>query len=206
MPQSIKVWDIFVRLFHWSLVIFFVLAYLSGEGEVESLHAWAGYIIAALIALRLIWGLVGTKYARFSNFIYRPSEVKAYLRSLATRHPKHYLGHNPAGGVMVVVMLVVLSLVTWTGLEAYAAEGKGPLAGVSMEISVVHADDDWNGGYGDHGDEEFWEEIHEFTVNLMLILIFLHLAGVAVSSLLHGENLPRAMITGLKELKEEDKG
>jgi len=200
MPQSIKVWDVLVRLFHWSLVIFFILSYLTGEGELESLHAWAGYIIAGLIGFRVLWGVIGTKYARFSNFIYRPSEIKAYLQSLMTRHPKHYLGHNPAGGLMVLIMLAALSLATWTGLEAYAAEGKGPLANVSLEITPAYADDDYE--YGKHGDEEFWEEIHEFSVNLMLLLIFVHIAGVAVSSLLHGENLPRAMVTGRKELKE----
>jgi len=202
MPQSIKVWDILVRLFHWSLVLFFTLAYLTGEGDMESLHAWIGYLIAGLIGLRLIWGFVGSKYARFTNIIYRPAEIKAYLSSLLTRHPKHYLGHNPAGGAMVISMLLVLSLVTWTGLETYAAEGKGPLAQISLEIPTAHADSwEHDGGYRDR--EEFWEDIHEFVVHLMLFLIFIHITGVVVSSLLHGENLPRAMISGRKQLKDE---
>lgn len=204
MQQTIKVWDILVRLFHWSLVLFFILAYLTGEGDLETMHALIGYAIAALIGFRLVWGIIGTKYARFSNFICRPSEVKAYLKSLMSRHPKHYIGHNPAGGLMVIIMLVALSLITWTGLETYAAEGKGPLANISIEVNSAHADDhhgSWNGG---RGGGEFWEEVHEFTVNLMLMLIFVHIAGVIISSLLHGENLPRAMLTGRKKVKEDE--
>jgi len=200
--QQVRVWDIFVRLFHWSLVLSFALAYLTGEGDLETLHAWSGYFIAVLITLRFVWGIIGTKYARFSNFIYRPSTIKSYLKSLFSRHPKHYLGHNPAGGAMVIVMLLVLALVSWTGLETYAAEGKGPLAGISLEITYAHADDgesgDWNRGSGD-----FWEELHEFAANLMLLLIFVHIAGVLLSTVLHGENLIRAMITGRKEIQKE---
>jgi len=204
MPQSIKVWDILVRLFHWSLVLFFTLAYLTGEGDLENIHAWLGYIIAGLIGFRLIWGIIGTKYARFSSFICSPAEIKSYIRSLMTRHPKHYLGHNPAGGAMVVVMLVVLALATWTGLETYAAEGKGPLAqsSISLQIPAAHADS-WE--HGESKGDEFWEEIHEFTVNLMLLLVFVHIAGVFVSSFLHGENLPRAMVTGRKSIPDSDR-
>lgn len=204
MQQTIKVWDIFVRLFHWSLVLLFALAWLSGEGDLEQLHAWAGYLIGILVAMRLIWGIIGTKHARFSNFIYRPVEVAAYLKSLTTAYPKHFTGHNPAGGAMVVVMLFILTLVTWTGLETYAAEGHGPLASSSMQITTAHADDDWSDHHSHHDAGEFWEDIHEFSVNLMLILIFIHLAGVAISSLLHGENLPRAMITGRKKQPMKD--
>jgi len=202
MSQEIKVWDPLVRIFHWSLVLFFAAAYISGEIETETLHAYAGYIIGGLIGFRLIWGFIGGRYARFSNFIYRPSEIIAYLKSLLTRHPKHYIGHNPAGGAMVIIMLIMLSLVTWSGLLAYADEGKGPLAGVSpVTISQAYADDDH--GHGGREGDEFWEEIHEGAANFMLLLIFAHLAGVAVSSLLHGENLPRAMITGRKPIRRE---
>jgi len=205
--ESIKVWDISVRIFHWALVAFFTLAYITGEIETETLHAWAGYVIIGLLAYRLVWGLIGTKYARFSDFIYSPAEIRAYLKSLLTAHPKHYLGHNPAGGVMVILLIVGLTAVSWTGLKAYEAEGKGPLAAVpaiTFSIPVAQADDDWrdHGGYGGKGDE-FWEEAHEAAVYLMLLLIGLHLGGVAVSSLLHRENLARAMVTGRKRLPEK---
>jgi len=182
---------------------FFALTWLTAEEDLETLHAWFGYAIGLLITLRIIWGIIGTKYARFSNFIYRPANIKAYLQSLFTRHPKHYLGHNPAGGAMVVVMLLLLALLTWTGQETYAAEGKGPLASISLEISSAHADE-WESENRSHGGSDFWEEVHEFVANVMLLFIFVHIAGVFVSSILHGENLPRAMITGRKEIQGPD--
>ncbi len=209
--ESIKVWDPLVRIFHWSLVLFFAVAYISGESDLDTVHAWAGYIIAGLITFRLIWGIIGTKHARFSGFVYRPAVIKQYLKSLLSRHPKHYIGHNPAGGAMVIIMLLMLIVLSWTGLLTYAAEGKGPLAdGSPITISSAYADDDWgdwkNWGDSDrkHKGDDFWEDIHELTANLMLLLIALHLGGVLISSLLHGENLPRAMITGRKKLRSED--
>jgi len=206
--ESIKVWDPLIRIFHWSLVLFFAIAYISGESDFEAVHAWAGYIIVGLIAFRMLWGLIGSKHARFSDFVYRPATIKRYLKSLLSRHPKHYLGHNPAGGAMVLMMLVMLALVSWSGLLTYAAEGKGPLAaGSPITISNAYADDDWSGwgeGKRGHKGDDFWEDIHEAAANMMLLLIAMHLAGVAVSSLLHGENLPRAMITGRKKVRSED--
>jgi cytochrome b len=209
---SIKVWDIGVRLFHWALVAFFVLAYFTGEGgeeggSGETLHAWSGYAIIALLAFRIIWGFVGGRHARFSDFIYGPGTVLGYIKGLFAGRPKRYLGHNPAGGVMVVLMLLSLIAVSWTGLKAYQAEGKGPLAAapaISLSIPVAQADDDRDehGGHGNKGDE-FWEEAHEASVNFMLLLIVLHLGGVALSSLLHRENLARAMLTGRKRTNGE---
>jgi len=204
--ESIKVWDILVRVFHWSLAIFFTLAYLSGEGEVEELHAWAGYIIIGLLVFRIVWGFVGSKYARFSDFIYSPTKIADYLKSLFTSKPKHYLGHNPAGGVMVILLLVFLSLSSWSGLKAYEAEGKGPLASAEMSLVTLAQADSWYEEEHEHeghgkGDE-FWEEIHEFFVNFTLLLVFVHLGGVFISSALHKENLVRAMITGRKEKQE----
>lgn len=201
---SIKVWDIGVRVFHWGLVALFVLAYITGEGEEESavfsLHAWAGYIIIGLLAFRIIWGFVGSRHARFSDFIYAPGEVFAYLKGLLISKPKHYLGHNPAGGLMVIAMLLTLIVVSWTGLMAYGSEGKGPLAQADISLVATAQADGWE--YDEHegaeGDE-FWEELHEGSVNFMLLLIVLHLTGVAVSSIQHRENLPRAMLTGWKK-------
>ena len=201
---TIKVWDIGVRLFHWGLVALFVFAYISGEGETESLHAWAGYVILGLLAFRLLWGFVGSRHARFSDFIYSPGEVIAYLKGLLTSRPKHYLGHNPAGGLMVIALLATLFVVSWTGLMAYGVEGKGPLAAAPQISLVATAQaDGWEyeeheGRKGGGEEDEFWEELHEGSVNFMLLLIVLHLTGVAVSSLLHRENLVRAMITGRK--------
>ena len=198
---TVKVWDIAVRIFHWSLVAAFVTAYLSGE-ENELLHANAGYVIIGLLAFRVIWGFIGTKHARFADFIYSPTKIVAYTRSFARGEPPHYLGHNPLGGIMVIALLISLALACFSGLKLYAAEdGKGPLANEGS-LSVISSAYAHEGGEHDVDDEagtEFWEEIHELFVNLSLGLVGLHIAGVVVSSVLHREKLVKAMITGNKD-------
>jgi len=200
--ESVKVWDILIRVFHWSMALFFIIAYLTGE-ELETMHAYAGYIIIGLLAFRIVWGVIGTQHARFSNFIYSPQTITSYLKRLLTNSPKHYLGHNPAGGAMVVVMIVFLSLSSWSGLKAYEAEGKGPLAAIETSIVSTAVADGWYENDRGHKGDEFWEEAHELIVNFMLLLIAVHLGGVLVSSILHRENLVRSMITGRK--KHHDK-
>jgi len=190
IPQ-IKVWDIGVRLFHWSLVLFFTIAYISED--IELIHVYAGYVVSGLILFRLLWGLIGSKYARFGNFIYGKKTALVYLRSLFTKQPQHYIGHNPIAGWMIITLLISISLVTWSGMELYAADGKGPLTNVTVEfISTANADDD-----GEKVDS-IWEEIHESLANLTLVFIFVHVAGVVLSSLIHRENLVRSMISGYK--------
>lgn len=110
--DTIKVWDIAVRVFHWSLVLFFFISYVSEDFEL--VHEYSGYAVLFLIAFRVVWGVIGTKYACFSDFVKRPSVVILYLRTLV--HPKRYIGHNPAGGVMVVVLLLSI---TFTGITGY---------------------------------------------------------------------------------------
>jgi len=190
-PQ-IKAWDIGVRIFHWSLVLFYTIAYLSED--IELIHVYAGYVVLGLILFRVLWGLIGTKYARFNNFIYGKKVALAYLKSLLTKKPKHYIGHNPIAGWMILALLISIFLVAWTGLLLYADAGKGPLAEVNVElISGVYADDD-----GEQS-ESIWEEIHETLANLTLLLVCAHVAGVLLSSVIHGENLIRSMITGYKK-------
>jgi len=200
--ERIRVWDPAVRIFHWSLVVSFAVAYLSAEDE-GMLHIYSGYVVMGLVAFRLLWGVFGTRHARFSDFVFGPGEVIAYLRSLRTGHPRHYLGHNPLGGWMVIALLVSLIAVSWTGLEQYATEGKGPLAAQERTwVSTAWASDDERetgrrGREGGEGDE-FWEEVHELIANGMLVLIFLHIGGVVLSSRAHRENLVKAMFTGYK--------
>ena len=204
--QQVVVWDIGIRVFHWSLVSLFIIAYLSGD-ELEELHAYSGYAIAGLLVFRIIWGFVGSRHARFSDFIRSPRTVIAYLKSIKDGQAKRYLGHNPAGGAMALLLLVSLSLLTFTGLKAYAEEGHGPLASVDVSlVSTVFADDHEHDDDDDDDDklkkekeDEFWEEIHEFMGNFMLMLIFLHVVGVMLSSKIEGENLVKAMINGKKE-------
>ncbi len=201
--DRIKVWDIALRIFHWSLVFFFVLTYITGD-ELENVHAYSGYVILALLVFRIIWGFIGGKYARFWHFIYGKKATLAYARSLFSGKPQHYLGHNPIAGWMTVFMLLFLGLTVWSGLEAYAGEGKGPLAQDIQIIQQAYADDDEKHEGKQKEGDEFWEEIHEFLANITLLLIFFHIGGVLFSSLLHHENLIKAMITGYKKLPPEN--
>jgi len=209
MKEQIRVWDPLVRIFHWSLVLAFVVAYLSGEEE-SDIHIYSGYIILGLLVFRLLWGFVGTRFARFSNFIYSPQATVKYVKDMLSGSPKHYLGHNPAGAAMIFALLLSLVVVTYSGLKVYAIEeGAGPLA-QGTDISLIKSayadddDDDERGEYGEHEEaegEEFWEEIHEASANFVLFLVILHIAGVFVAGKSHDENLVKAMITGNKELK-----
>ena len=210
--MNTHIWDLAVRVFHWSLAVAFFISYLTGEEE-SDLHIWAGYTVLGLISFRVLWGLIGTKYARFSNFLYSPSETIKYLKQLLKKEPKRYLGHNPAGGWMIIALLVCLFVVTISGLKVYAIEeGKGPLAGTGVEFSMIgsahasgyeegHNESSEKEGHhdGDEKEEEFWEEVHEGASNFAIFLIFLHVLCVIISSKLHKENLVKSMVTGDKK-------
>jgi len=201
--EKIKVWDPLVRLFHWSLVALFITAYFTAE-ESEGAHAIAGYAISGLLVFRFAWGFWGTKYARFNDFLYSPGEIIEYLKGVFSGNPRHYLGHNPAGGLMVIILLIALSATCLTGLKAYGEEGHGPFAGEDHSIvSTAYADgdDDDERRSEQKKEEEFWEEVHEVFVNGTLILVAMHIIGVVTSSYLHKENLIKAMITGKKEIR-----
>lgn len=196
--QAVYVWDPLVRIFHWSLVLFFTIAYLTEDDYME-LHELAGYIVLGLVIFRVIWGLVGSKYARFSNFVYGPFTIIQYIKSLFSQ-PRHYIGHNPAGGAMVIVLLVMIAVTCWSGIKTEEAESNEHASVTINLVSKAHASDD-------HEDErrngeDFWEEIHEATANLTVFLVFLHILGVFASSAIHSENLVKAMITGYKINKQ----
>ena len=203
--EKVKVWDVGVRIFHWSLVILFFVSYFTGEEE-NLLHIYAGYGVLGLIAFRIVWGFVGTKHARFSDFIYGTKTIFQYVKSLFTAKPDRYLGHNPLAGWMVIALLICLIGVSWSGLELYAAEGRGPLANQQYSITApVMANDDKKGHDNDsedkHENEEagdLWEDIHETFANLTLLLVFIHIVGALTASTIHRENLIKAMITGYK--------
>lgn len=210
--STVRVWDPFIRIFHWSLVAGFTIAYFSGEEE-GVLHAYSGYAVGILISLRLLWGFVGSSYARFSQFMYSPGEVIQYLKGLRSGKPDHYLGHNPAGSWMIFALLISLVMTTVSGLQVYGIEGHGPLAdagsgapAIAADIRFIRdaradedADEDHGMNHEENEAEEEWEEIHEFFANLTLLLVFIHIAGVIVASRMHGENLARAMVTGNKQ-------
>ncbi len=181
---QIKIWDLPVRLFHWLLVGSFILAYLS-EDDFLSVHTFTGYTIAGLILFRLLWGFLGTTHARFCDFICTPSSVVAYIKSVVRFDAKRYVGHNPAGGAMVIALLLSLSFAVVTGVAAYGGEqSSGPLA-VWMTAQP-------------HWFAEAVEELHEFLAHFTLLLVGLHVVGVLIASLQHQENLVRAMFTGRK--------
>lgn len=168
---KILVWDAPVRAFHWLMVLSFAGAYLTAESERWRLvHVSLGYTLGALVVFRIIWGLMGTRYARFASFIRGPKAVGQYLRAILNRQPEHHVGHNPAGAVAIVLILLLSLAITATGWALYNDVG---------------------------GD--LFEELHESFANIMLTVVGIHVVGVVVTSWLHKENLVRAMVTGEKE-------
>jgi len=168
--RKILVWDFPTRAFHWLLALSFAGAFLTAESErYRDVHVTLGYTMLGLVAFRLVWGLIGTRYARFWSFAFGPRSVLTYLKSLLTRSPQHYVGHNPAGSWAIYALLTLIVLAGASGWATYE-------------------------DLGGH----WMEEVHEAFSNLLLAVVALHIAGVAVSSLVHGENLVRAMVTGYK--------
>jgi cytochrome b len=166
----ILVWDLPLRIFHWLLAITFTGAFLTAESERwRDIHVMLGYTMLALIAFRVVWGFIGPRHARFASFLYGPARVSAYLRSLASGRPTHYTGHNPAGSWAIYALLASGAAAGVTGLALYNEIG---------------------GRWVEH-----W---HEFIANSMLAIVAVHIVGVAAGSLLHRENLVRAMFTGYK--------
>ncbi len=181
---QVRVWDPLVRIFHWGLAGGFAIAFVT-EDDLLGPHVWAGYLVLALIAFRLVWGLVGPRYARWAAFVRSPGETLAYLRDIARFRAKRHLGHNPAGGAMVVALLLALAATGLSGLALYGAqELSGPLAALMQGLPAAWA--------------HTLEEIHEVAANLTLVLVVTHVAGVVLASLQHRENLVRSMITGYK--------
>ena len=179
--SEVYVWDPFVRVFHWTLVVAFTVAYLT-EDDPLTVHVWAGYVVGILVVARVVWGFVGSPHARFSDFVYAPARAFGYVRDLLTFRGDRYLGHSPGGGYMVILLLIFLAATVVTGLVVYGGDQQaGPLAGMFTEKTG-----------------EAMEEWHEVVANIALALIFVHIAAVVLVSFAHRENLVRAMVTGYK--------
>lgn len=169
-PAMVKVWDPFIRVFHWSLATLFFTAYATGD-QIENVHIAAGYAIAGLIVLRVVWGFVGPHHARFSTFVRPPRDVFAYLHDIALLKAPRYLGHNPAGGVMIIALLIAL---TGTCITGY----------------MMTTDAFWG--------SQWVEDVHKGLANLTMGLVVVHVIGVLLASFEHRENLIKSMITGEK--------
>ena len=202
-PNEVHVWDPFVRVFHWTIAIGFFVAYFT-EDEAMTVHVWAGYAIAVLVLLRIVWGFAGPRHARFSDFTYEPRRVIQYLRDLLLARAPRYIGHSPAGGAMVFALLFFLAVTVTTGMILYAEqEGAGPLAPFYAQTESLQSGAEDSAWDGEEISEErrggsAFEEIHEVAANATLALVIFHILGVTLASFVHHENLARAMVTGRK--------
>jgi len=168
--RSVLVWDAPVRVFHWLMVLGFVGAYVTAESERWRLmHVTLGYTMAGLLVFRLLWGLFGTRHARFADFVRGPRAAWRYVSSLLRGQPEHHVGHNPAGALAIVALLVLTAATALTGWSAYQELGG-----------------------------EWLEDLHEVMANTMLAVVLVHVSGVVLGSWLHHENLVRSMVTGRK--------
>lgn len=168
--ETVRVWDPFVRVFHWSLVGLIAVTFVTGD-RFERMHIAAGSTIGVLVALRLLWGFVGSHHARFDDFVRGPRTTVAYARAALLGRAPRCLGHNPVGGAMIVALLATIAAIS--------------ISGVLMTTDAF-----WG--------SQWLEDVHEALAYALLGLVALHVAGVLASSLAHGENLVRAMVTGRK--------
>lgn len=168
---SRPVWDLFVRVFHWTLVGTVLLNQFVLE-EGEALHEWAGYLAAALVVARIVWGFIGSRHARFSDFFPTPSRLLRHVRAMRAGHPEHHWGHNPLGALMMFLLMgfvLALGVTGWMqGLDAF-----------------------WG--------EEWLQELHEVLANALLLSAGLHAASAIVMGRIERTRLVKAMVTGVKE-------
>ncbi len=174
--KKILVWDIPTRIGHWLLVTAFILSFLTGDSEGWRLvHVAAGYAVAGIIAFRIFWGVAGTRYARFTSFLFSPRAVFTYLGELLKGKPSHWVGHNPAGSYSIYILILLGLATTASGFAVYAEIGG-----------------------------EWLEDVHDILSYTMLGMVAFHVLGVIVSSRAHHENLARSMFTGYKQGKSEE--
>ncbi len=182
--RRVRVWDLPVRLFHWSLVALLATSWISAEigGNAMQIHEWSGMSVLALVLFRIAWGFLGGTHARFASFVRSPLEAMRYAGALARGHSPRHLGHNPLGGWMVLIMLVNLAVQAGTGLFSNDdIMTEGPLAArVSKDTS------------------DLLTQIHEISFNVLLVLVAVHVLAALFYLLFKRENLIVPMITGSK--------
>ena len=185
---EIRVWDPVVRITHWALAASVLIAWIFDEPL--WMHTWLGYIAGTLVVVRLLWGFIGPENARFASFVRGPRAIFEYLASLIRLSSLRYLGHSPAGGAMIVALLVMVAVTSATGIASLAADrGEGPLASIVAKAELEP---------GQQHPRISIREVHETAANITLVLVVLHVCGVVLASIAHRENLVSAMITGRK--------
>ncbi len=181
--NRIFVWDLPTRIFHWALLALVLVSWFTGEEESRAaLHRLSGETIAGLIVFRALWGVVGGEYARFSSFLAGPKEIAAHIGDISAKAPKRWLGHNPLGGVAVMLMLATIAAIVFTGLFNDGEHNAGPFAGALGDIG----------------------EIHELLFRVLQGLVVIHVAGVAFETLKTKDALVPAMITGYKSRRADE--
>ena len=174
--KKILVWDVPTRIGHWLLVAAFVLSFLTGDSErLRLFHVAAGYAVAGVLVFRISWGIAGTRYARFSSFLFSPRQVFSYLGALLKGKPGHWIGHNPAGSYAIYTLILLGFATIASGFAVYSEIGG-----------------------------EWVEEAHDVLSYTMLGMVVFHVLGVIVGSLAHHENLVRSMLNGYKLGESEE--
>lgn len=187
--HQVKVWDLPTRLFHWSLVALVVVGLITGFLAPEwwmGVHLWAGYGTVLLVIFRLVWGIFGSEYSRLETFTFTPKEVIAHIREVFFLRPTHYIGHNPAGALMIFALIFILVGITLSGLLVLGGEeNQGPLAGaVNYQVSALAS------------------PIHAILTITLMVLVVLHVFGVFTEMRLSGSNLIKSMIDGYKQVPD----
>jgi cytochrome b len=181
--QRTLIWDIPTRLFHWTLALSFAAAWLTSESDPWlSVHVFLGYLMLGLVGFRVLWGVVGSPYARFSSFWYGPKAAFNYFRDILTGKAARHVGHNPAGSLAIYALLLLTVVVGVTGF--FTLGGEEQQGAASGLLSIAQG--------------RLFKQLHELAATVMLLIVFGHIAGVVIESYLHKENLARSMVTGTK--------
>ena len=187
--RTVRVWDVPVRVFHWMLAALILLSWITSEiaGNAMTYHMWSGYAILTLVVSRIVWGFIGSEHARFRAILHGPRAIIGYASGLFGSDSRYYLGHNPVGGISVVLMLAAVLLQALTGLFAnddIATEG--PLAHLVSEAT-----------------SSVLTTIHRYNFYVLTTLIAVHVAAALFYLIVKRENLIGAMFTGRKRVPDD---
>lgn len=182
--KKIRVWDLPVRIFHWTLVLMFCISWITAKlgGNAMEYHMWSGYVILWLVLFRVLWGLMGSETARFSQFLHGPVSVLSYVRTLFKAEHKQSIGHSPLGGWSVITLLLLLATQTISGLFANDdIANEGPLYHLVRKAT-----------------SNLLSVVHQYSFNVLLGLVTLHVAAIIFYRVKYRDNLLVAMLTGDK--------